>query len=154
MGTDGPWGGKFEGVLNDDGSPPKTRIEESAAFYKRGDFRFVPLVFDEQRLLCHLDILFLRPGIPGAALNGGDIDNRMKTLFDALQVPEGATGAPGADETLFFVLLEDDRLVTKVTVETDQLLEATGPDVGPKDARLVLTVRLTPYVRLIGTMGF
>jgi hypothetical protein len=148
------WGGKFAASLPKNTPSPPNRIAESAAYYARGHYHFVPLVFDEQRLLCHLDILFLRPGLPGAALQGGDLDNRMKTLFDALKVPEGINGQPEDGEDPFFVLLEDDQLVTRVSVETDQLLQPTAPDAGQQDARLVITVRLTPYVRLIGTMGF
>jgi len=55
-----------------------SREEELAAFFRRGEYRFVPLILGELRLLCHLDILFLRPGFPGEALNAGDIDNRIK----------------------------------------------------------------------------
>lgn len=152
--SDGPWGGKFAANAAPVTPAPETRLAELSAYYRRGDYRFVPLVFDEQRLLVQLDILFLRPGNPGAVVAGGDIDNRLKTLFDALKVPEGVTDGPGTGEDPFFVLLEDDRLISRVSVETDQLLEPTGPDAGAQDARLVITVRITPYVRLIGTMGF
>jgi hypothetical protein len=152
--TEGPWGGKFNAGLPEGTPAAANRIEELSRYYRRGDYRFVPLVFDEQRLLVHLDILFLRPGAPGAALNGADLDNRMKTLFDALKVPEGINGQPAVEENPMFVLLEDDRLVTRVSVETDQLLQPTGPDAGAQDARLIITVRLSPYVRLIGTMGY
>jgi hypothetical protein len=150
----GAWGGKFLGVKNPDGSDARTRVDELAGYYKRGEYRFVPIVFDEMRMMVSIDILFLRPGSPGSVIQGADIDNRMKTLFDALKVPEGIVGSPGPGETPFFVLLEDDRLITRVSVETDQLLEPTHPDAGKLDARLVLTVNLTPYVRLHGTMGF
>lgn len=154
MSTERPWGGKFAAAAAQGAAQPTNRLEELADYYRRGNYRFYPMVFDEQRLLVHLDVLFLRPGNPGAALNGADIDNRMKTLFDALKIPEGINGNPAGDEDPMFVLLEDDRLVTKLTVETDQLLQPTGPNAGQQDARLVITVRITPYVRLIGTMGY
>ena len=152
----GLWGGKFAGGKNPNGADVRTRIDELAAYYKRGDYYFVPLVFDEMKMMVSIDVLFLRPGSPGTVIQGADIDNRMKTLFDALKVPEpeAVKENPNTDEVPFFVLLEDDRLITRVSIETDQLLEPTGPDMGEQDARLVLTIRLTPYARLNGTMGF
>jgi hypothetical protein len=35
-----------------------------------------------------LNILFLRADIPGKVVQSGDIDNRLKTLFDALRMPQ------------------------------------------------------------------
>ena len=71
----------------------------------------------------------LRPEPPGSIITqGGDIDNRLKTLFDALKVPKESLAIPPEDkpkdvETPFFCLLEDDNLITKVSVVTDRLLE-------------------------------
>jgi hypothetical protein len=36
------------------------------------------------------------------------------------------SGLPRDDEKLFFVLLEDDRLITHLSVETDTLLQRVG----------------------------
>ena len=89
-------------------------------------WNFVPLVTQEINLICGLDILFLRPDRPGVVLRSGDIDNRLKTLFDALRIPEANESyharIRGPDEQPFFCLLEDDKLITKVSVETDHLL--------------------------------
>src|SRR6266849_6098917 len=53
-----------------------------------GGKQFVPLVRQSLALACSLDILFLRREEPGSLiLQGGDIDNRIKTLFDALKMP-------------------------------------------------------------------
>lgn len=71
----------------------------------------------------------LRPEPPGSIITqAGDIDNRLKTLFDALKVPKEASALPPNDdpqegETSFFCLLEDDNLITKVSVGTDRLLD-------------------------------
>ena len=72
----------------------------------------------------------VRPGELGSVLTkAGDIDNRLKSLFDALgvpdvgQIPRGDT--PRSGETPFFCLLDDDALVTEVDVVTDRLLEPT-----------------------------
>ena len=58
-----------------------------AGQYSKFGYRFVPLVRDEIALLCSLDILFLRRHEPGCVIQAGDIDNRIKTLIDALRAP-------------------------------------------------------------------
>jgi hypothetical protein len=96
-----------------------------------GEFRFVPLVSPELHLICELDIFMLRPEPPGAIVTqGGDIDNRLKTLFDALRTPHNESelpkgSSPEAGENPFFCLLEDDLLISAVSVRTDRLLMPT-----------------------------
>jgi hypothetical protein len=131
-------------------------IDERAKTYARYGFNFVPLVTSELELACELDILFLRPDRPGR-LWAGDIDNRLKTLFDALAIPTEHEGyglrSPGGDEKPFFCLLEDDKLITKIGVETDQLLDwATGQ--ANETAHLVITVRLRPQEVTWGNIQF
>ena len=70
-----------------------------------------------------------------------------KTLFDALRMPKnlGETGkvAPQADESPFFCLLEDDRLITEVRVTTDRLLLLPNkPNVEPNDCFAIIRVKL------------
>jgi hypothetical protein len=121
-------------------------------------FNFVPLVTRDLNLICALDILFLRADKPGGAISAGDIDNRLKTLFDSLRIPVAGENyvqrTPGSDEKPFFCLLEDDALITKVVIETDQLLELVPPGNGIADVRLVITVRLRPYEMHLGNMQF
>ena len=94
-----------------------------------GAFTFAPLVSAEMNATAELAVTLLRPEPPGNLLTqGGDIDNRLKTLFDALTMPRHANAlpvncVPSSDETPFFCLLEDDNLVTSVQVRTEQLLE-------------------------------
>lgn len=132
--------------------------ENVAAKYQRCGFRFVPLVLEEYSLICSLDILFLRPDRPGALLKSGDIDNRLKTLFDALRMPknsdETGSATPDADEDPFYCLLEDDSLITHVAVETDVLLQPTGAQQDPNDCRLVISVKLRPYNSSPANEGF
>lgn len=93
------------------------------------NFNFVPLVNENLNMVAELKITMLRPEPPGSIITqGGDIDNRLKTLFDALKMPSEPTAIPqddipSEDENPFFCLLEDDNLITKVQVETDRLLE-------------------------------
>jgi hypothetical protein len=53
---------------------------------------------------------------------------------------------PAPDEVPFFCLLEDDKLITKVSVETDQLLEDVSPGATREtDVRLLIRVSIRPY---------
>jgi hypothetical protein len=115
-----------------------------AGFRDVGPYRFVPLVSEKLKLVAELTIVMLRPEVPGGVVrSGGDIDNRLKTLFDALKIPDqlnalpnGAVPAEG--ERPFFCLLEDDERITKVSVETHQLLE---PSTKPPELVIVMHVR-------------
>ncbi len=55
-------------------------------------WRFVPLVTKSLDLICGIDVLFLRPHRPGGVVNQGDIDGRLKTLLDALSIPDANQG--------------------------------------------------------------
>lgn len=98
-------------------------------------FCILPLVTRFSGLVCHLTIDFLRRDDPGGIFLGGDIDNRLKTLLDALRMPqcdqEILSSMHGKGEYLY-CLLEDDSLVTKVTIDT-QRLHTTKPDGEPTD---------------------
>ena len=119
-------------------------------------FKFAPLVSARIHLIAELDILLLRPEPPGAIVTqGGDIDNRIKTLLDALKVPSEPNAlpknaAPRSDETPFFCLLEDDNLITKVSVESDRLLE---PVKTPSEVVLLIRVKTKQLAVLTGTIG-
>ena len=95
----------------------------------RGTTIFAPLVTKRLDLMCELDITFLRRQPPGQLIGeGGDIDNRIKTLLDALSMPPMAQQKHFEDSTsneITHCLLQDDSLVTKLTVETDRLLRPT-----------------------------
>ena len=109
-----------------------------------GPYTFAPLACEALGLVCELDVVFLRPEAPGAILTqGGDIDNRLKTLFDGLRMPRVPTEIPdgerpSADESPFFCLLEDDNLITRVNVATDRLLR-----VNAGASEVVLVIRAT-----------
>ena len=100
-----------------------------------GAFVFVPLVAAEMNVVAELSLTLLRPESPGQLITqGGDIDNRIKTLFDALAMPRHQNSlpigaSPSADQQpYFYCLLEDDNLVTAISVRTEQMLEPTGDD--------------------------
>jgi len=67
----------------------RREIQKLANKYQRCGYRFVPFVSKEYALACSLDILFLRRDDPGNLIkSGGDIDNRLKVLFDGLRMPQ------------------------------------------------------------------
>ena len=104
--------------------PPDTVTKEVGAF------RFFPLVNSGRNEIAELQITMLRPEKgPGYIVGqGGDLDNRLKTLFDSLRMPKNideipSSDEPGEDEVPFFCLLEDDILITKISISSDRLLE-------------------------------
>jgi hypothetical protein len=130
-------------------NPPILRRDFLAQEYARLGYNFVPLVTEDLSLFCSIDVLFLRPSMPGEAMASGDIDNRLKTIFDALRMPVskeelGGYETPEADETPFYCLLTDDKLISRVSVETDTLLQPTSPQAGDNDARLIIAVKVKP----------
>ncbi len=109
-----------------------------------GEFSFVPLAPKGLHLVAEFDVLFLRPGQPGDLLQSGDIDNRMKTLLDALRMPHTVDEVPRGDqpadgEVPFYCLLEDDALVTRLNIDTDTLLT---PSKGNSEVELVIKGRI------------
>jgi hypothetical protein len=138
------------GHLLDD-NPPQGKL---SVIQRIGAFRLAPVVSTKLHLIAELDITFLRPEPPGSLITqGGDIDNRLKTLFDALRIPHNMGEIPGTplpDEDPFFCLLEDDNLITKVGVATDRLLEPTA---SKNDVQLFIQVK-TKVTRVIyGNIG-
>jgi hypothetical protein len=105
-------------------------------------FEVIPLITTALDLRAKLDVLLLAANLPGNLIRqGGDIDNRLKTLFDALSMPANAQQVPNnpdvESDKRVFCLLEDDKLVTSVAVSNDRLLSV--PD-GSNDVLVVLRV--------------
>jgi len=130
-----------------------------ASLFQRGKYKFVPLVTTRLILTCSISILFLRPDIPGNVLQSADIDNRLKTLFDALRLPGntsefGGYDVPAEGEDPFYCLLENDNLISHVSVEADTLLEPIGDEFDKNDARLIIMVKIRPYNITLGNINF
>jgi hypothetical protein len=138
---------------------PRTLVQQRSDDFARNGYKFVPLTTANMSLHCSLSILFLRPDIPGALLSSGDLDNRLKTLFDALRMPQskdelGGYDVPEADEDPFFCLLQDDGLIANVSVSTDMLLEDVEGAYDKNHARLVVTVSIRPYMVTMHNLDF
>lgn len=138
---------------------PEYSIEKLSLRFARFGYNFVPLATQDLELLCDINVLFLRRGEPGALIRTGDLDNRMKTLFDALSMPKeagqlGRFNTPSDGENPFFCLLEDDAVITKAAVESDVLLQPVSDPPNDNDARVIVTVRLWPARVNADNIGF
>jgi hypothetical protein len=129
----------------------RTMQERVAERFTVNGVGYVPLSWEGIGVACRLDILMLRPELPGQTLiRGGDIDNRLKTLFDALRIPQGSEQMePAEGNNPFYVLLEDDKLINHISVTTDILLD----DVDNNHVQLVITVNLWPIFHTSENMG-
>jgi hypothetical protein len=116
-----------------------------------GDFRFLALVRERLSLVCDLDILFLRRENPGQLIgSGGDLDNRIKVLFDALRIPQDANEMRGlvpelnvqGKPALVLCLAEDDKLITGFRVTTDRLLDPAASEAEENNVRLIINVEV------------
>jgi hypothetical protein len=135
-------------------------LEYVSSQYTFGGYKFAPLVCDEFSLLCSIDILFLRRDIPGSAIQVGDIDNRVKTVIDALSKPANmhelrGNETPLPDEEPFFCLLENDKLISGFSVETDMLLdEPLAGEADKRKAKIFITVEIRPYHATFFNLSF
>ncbi|MCL2538263.1 MAG: hypothetical protein FWE52_02200 [Alphaproteobacteria bacterium] len=91
-----------------------------------GGVDFNPIITPSLKLICELDVQLLHPEIVGVAR--ADIDNRMKTLLDALRCPQNEHEI-GENQPKnigpIYTLLDDDHLVTKLSVNTSHFLSPT-----------------------------
>lgn len=143
-------------------NPVLTRIYDENGVYASGEgpaykhmlersdgFNWLPLVIEQNFLECRLDILYLRNGARGEVLSKSDIDNRVKTLIDALKVPSSSEIGDveaGEGEDPFFCLLEDDRVISHLSIETDMLLSPSGDESADisTDSRVIVKVIVKP----------
>ena len=129
-----------------------TKKESKSMLKKIGDYHFFPIVPTDHNEIAELEIIMLRPGQgPGSIIaEGGDIDNRLKTLFDSLTIPKKSEippdDKPEKSEDPFYCLLEDDVLIANLSVATDRLLK---PDKPKSYVKLIIRVQIK-HVPTIG----
>ena len=119
-----------------------------------GQYSFIPLVSKYLRTVTELDIKLLRPEESGRLItSGGNIDNRIKTLLDGLRIPSeteiNRRDKPREGENPFFCLLEDDCLITGLSVTTDRLLKYQDKT----DVTLLITVTIGVTERIWRNIG-
>jgi hypothetical protein len=118
------------------------------AWYKQrvGLFTFVPLVIigSSLKLVCGLKIKLLSRDDPGSIVHNGDLDNRLKVLFDTLAVPQFSQlptdAKPESDENPFLCLLGDDKLITSLAVDTGKLHRPAAADDQRNHVEIDITV--------------
>ena len=127
-----------------------------AIIERANNIQFAPLITQNNNMACEIDVTLLRQQAPGQLLgDGGDLDNRLKTLFDALRKPstqeaQQAKIAPLPNDEPIHCLLQDDALVLKVSVETDRLLR---PAQDRNDLVAIIQVRVILSSVTYGTIG-
>lgn len=94
---------------------------------------FRPLVRESYALHCGLNIRFLRKEAPGKVYQGGDLDGRMKTLLDALAMPQHAEQILERESKRnapIYCLLQDDSMISGLEIESERLLgdQSNAPD--------------------------
>lgn len=77
-------------------------------------------------------ITFLRRGNDPLVTSAGDLDNRIKTLWDCLRMPHTESEMNGFPDAYkgkpFFSVLEDDSLVGSFSVSPDEWLKPGSSD--------------------------
>lgn len=100
------------------------RPEEKPMFVEHDGKRYWFLIAEDLATVVDLSITILVPHAVGRIIqNGGDIDNRVKTLFDALRVPAVASEVPSSDSFDYgsggmYCLLEDDKLINRISIRS------------------------------------
>jgi hypothetical protein len=112
------------------GIPQSELLDLCENITKHGS-QFRPLVRNSYALHCGLKILFLRKEGPGKVYQGGDIDGRMKTLLDALAIPQHVEQVRADQSGLLplYCLMEDDSMISGLNVESERLWgDSSHPD--------------------------
>jgi hypothetical protein len=114
-----------------------------------GGIDYVPIVSYGHRMHCQLAIRLHSRRSPGGIIHqGADLDNRLKVIVDALRMPDPGQDTEGAasdgEEALMFCLLENDDLVTKLSIETFQLLSEDLKTAEPEYVEVDIDVHVVP----------
>ena len=103
-----------------------TRDSGKPMFLELGSKRYWFLISEHLATVADLKITVLVPHKVGKLVqNGGDIDNRIKTLFDGLRIPSVSSEIPSSDafdysKSGMFCLLQDDKLINRISIQTYQ----------------------------------
>ena len=123
---------------------------------KVGAHRYTSVVSSKIALVADLTITFLRPGPPGGLRDKyGDLDNRIKTLLDGLKIPNHKNALPKdgsleKDPDPLYCLLEDDRLITRLDIKSDRLLD---PYANHDEVVLLIHVHTRPTIGTVHNLG-
>jgi len=148
-----PHGPDGEDTLFDANEGPREIIDLCEPIEKHSAW-FRPLVRESYALHCGLKIVFLRKEPPGKVYQGGDFDGRIKTLVDALAMPQHAEQVLEANtqSNPIFCLLEDDAMVSGFEVESERLLGDQNN--APNFVRLTIEVDVRVRQAMIYNQSF
>ena len=127
--------------------PPADLYRLSDSYDRKhiGGFIFQPIICNKKRqVACQLEIRLYSRDPFGAIIQNADLDNRIKTLFDALRPPQNENELPEGEkpandsEKFFWVLLEDDSLITDLIIKSERLL--IPPLVGERESDIELEI--------------
>jgi len=141
-----------------DVSSPLTWMQQFAKDNERHGINWAPLITEKMGAVCGLDILFLRHEPKEGLIQSGDLDNRIKTLFDALTIPPQNQLPDQLDTTSepdpFFCLLSDDKWIIEFKVTADRLLTPVEKQ-SDNDVHLLIAVRtfVSDHDRATVTIG-
>ena len=119
-----------------------------------GALRFAACVTEGN--VAEIDLTLLRPELPGSIVSrGGDLDNRLKTLLDSLRMPNESSQLPrdlqsGKSDDVIFCVLQDDRFITRLSVNAFQFLL---PGVPETEVVAILNVRTRHVSEFEGKLG-
>jgi hypothetical protein len=120
--------------------------------------KFHSIVRPRFRVKCGLEIqLLVNHDLVPVVRKHGDLDNRLKTFFDGLRIPQTGEIKNFKPESTkdddYCCLLEDDALITNLHVETFRNLSA--PTQAPNDyVRINLMVTVEPDQPIIQNEAF
>lgn len=94
-------------------------------------FKFVSIVHKSLAVVAELDVRFFFPSsdiVSSTSIIIRDVDNKLKTLFDGLRIPQQSQEIPedwiqDEEQNPLYCLLEDDGLIAKVSVSSGYSLK-------------------------------
>ena len=112
------------------------------------------IVTRQNGLLCHLHVDLRRREEPGQIIlrsgPAADLDNRLKVLFDALRVPHQPKDVPahmhGTGSVDLFCLLEDDSLISELSIKTHKWTRPLKANDSPDTVRISLIAEIVRHV--------
>jgi hypothetical protein len=122
-------------------------LEDKSASVRDTEFLVFPIVTKAEHLVCALDITLYRHDKPGSFVGpSGDLDNRLKVLFDAMTIPNASQLdglAPEQGERPLFCLLEDDALIVDLRIKAVQLWTTVDSNEEKRDFKVAVNVKVS-----------
>jgi len=111
-------------------SNPNPDPSSSYIGFDVGNSTYIPFITEKMKTRCSLYIRVFR-GLRqyNPVLGNVDLDNRIKTLIDALRAPQQVGESKGNDGYVRYVLLQDDALIDGITVKSDHYLAEDSDNV-------------------------